>query len=323
MENFVVWTKVREQDNYDLRDYKIEAVLSNPTEYEINAIPAEFSWMNNIWHTYYQNGRGSCVSLWGTHSMQIQNIDEILKVIPQEAKEIYWRLSKGDNIINLSWESLWKAMWHDLEDKNDSWDYVENMLNALRKKGILGKDMKWTDKTYLAGWDAYRNAYASEASIRLLKYDMTKYPLVMVIRWNSTTWNEMMSWRLSTVLEMKDCTGGHCVTGVWYSASDLIVSNSRRANDENWYICSFKIDWATYKQMIKTGMINWRYWQTFDKKDAIVDLERYNRKMQAMETLRQAKKMYEKGDMEDKKFFDKIWLGKYLKNKYKFTDSEL
>ena len=46
--------------------------------------------------------------------------------------------------------------------------------------------------------------------------------------------------------------------------------------------------------MCKTGMVNWRCRRIFDKKDVVIDLEFEKRKQEAMQTVRQLKKSYEK-----------------------------
>jgi len=323
VEKFVVGTKVREKADMDMRDYPISEVLGAPSESELDAIPEEFSWIRNIGKTYYQNGRGSCTSLWWAHSMQIQNIDELLKVYPQDAKLIYGKLSQGDNIINLSWEDLWKKMWHDLNDKNDSGDYIENMLRAVRKYGILWKDYNNKDKLYHSIGDCFQNLEWTEEWIRLLKWNITKSPIITAIAWNGKTWNEMMKWILLTVVQPSEVTGRHCVAIIWYDSTWCLVSNSWRPNDADGYICAFKIDWTTFKQMVKSGMINRRYWRLIDKKDAAVDLQLFNRKQEAKVTVKQLKKMWEKWDAEDKKIIEKSALGNYFRKKYSFTDSEL
>lgn len=314
MEKFVVWTKVHDEEFADERDYKIEAVLWWPTQTELDNLPKEFSWLKNIWHTDYQNGWGSCVAMWGDHTIQIQNIEELRGILPEMVVEINKMIADGENLINLDRKDLWIKMGHDINNKNDSWDYIEKMLRALRVLGIKGKTYpSWEDKRYLADGDAFRKAEATEEWIAILKHDIKKYPVVMVIKWNQKTRQEMEQWRLQTVMYAKDRKWAHCVLAGWYDTWDLNVLNSRTPNDENWYISSFKIDWHTYKQMVSAWMINWRYWQVFDKKDSIVDLERYNRSQQAKVFLAEAKKFYMKWDDEDKKYMEKIKIGEHLK----------
>ena len=319
----MVGTKTKSEEEADKRDYRIDELLMSIEEDDILWLVDAFSWRWNVANTSYQNGWGSCTSLGWTHCMQIQNIKEIVETLPKEKESIYWKIWEWDNIINLKREDLRQKMWHDLDNKNDSGDYVEKMLNTLRLKGIIGETITGEPKIYFSDWFAYWTTPTTEQGIIELKMNIVKSPLVFAIRWNSNTWREMSQGRILTIVEPKDQTWWHCVAVDGFDEEDCDLLNSWSKNNWSDNISSFKIDWKTFVQMVKARMINWRYRQIFDKKDCIMDLEFYNRKMEAMNTLRGNRKMYEKWDNEDKKFFEDIQIGNYLKNKYMFTDDDL
>lgn len=323
MSTFIWGALVKSEEDADRRDYKISELVTEPTDDKIRALPAEFSWRQYIGKTSYQNWYGSCTSLWWTHCMQIQNIDEILSTYPEEAKNIFGRIWEWDNIINLDRRDLWTKMWHNLDDKNDSGDYVENMLNTLRKKWITWKWYNWKPKTYFSDGFAQARSPKTDEGINEMKLNLTKSPLVFVIKGNNVTRNEMMKWRVTTILWPKDWDWAHCIAWDWYDVEDCNFLNSRKTNNWSINICSFDIDWETLKKMVEIGQINWRYWQIFDKKDLKQELQFYNRKMQNMETVRQLKKSHEKWDNEDKLMIEKSWLGNYFRKKYWFTDKDL
>lgn len=321
MGSFVVGTFTRSEKDYDRRDFKIDDLFWS--DYSIDNLPEEFSWRWCVGKTSYQNGRWSCTSLWGTHSMQIQNITELISSIPDQSRNIYDRIEDWDNIIDLKREDLRVKMGHILNDKTDSWDFVENMLKTLKDKWIEWIDINKKPKIYFSDGFAFANTPSTESGIPWLKLNITKSPLVFAIRGNSKTRQEMQAWRVLTIVYPKDQTGGHCVAVDGYDNADCHFLNSWRVTQADDRICAFKIDWQTFKAMVKAKMINRRYWKIFDKKDTDVDLELYRRKQEAIVTIKQCRKMYEKGDLADKKKFEEWKLGSYLKDKYKITEEDL
>lgn len=57
-----------------------------------------------------------------THSMKIQNEYEY-----------------PDKEIELDWKDLWTKMGHNLADKSDSGDSIENSVSTVTSKGIEGR----------------------------------------------------------------------------------------------------------------------------------------------------------------------------------------
>lgn len=323
-ENFyVVWTKVKWEIEADPRDFKVETVLPTPTNEQIEMLPSSFSWRKNIAKTSYQNWRWSCTALWWTHNMQILNIKELSESIPERKKEIFDKISNGDNILNLSREDLWTKMGHVLWDKWDSWDYVENMIKSLYTKWILWYTIDGKQKNYLADWFAYFNMNSTLENLQQLKFQITQSPLVFVIKWNSTIRSEMMQWEINTIIDWSERNWAHCIALDWFNKIWLQFLNSRKPNGWNSKICSFTISYEKYIKMYKAWMINWRCWRIFDKKDTVVDLEFEKRKQEAMQTVRQLKKSYEKWTIEDRAFIGRSWIWDYLRRIYWFTDNDL
>ena len=95
--------------------------------------------------------------------MLSQNIEELRNVFPNMIAEMNKKVTDGENTINLDRKDLWIKMGHDINNKNDSGDYVEKMLRTLRVLGINGKSYLHNEnKIYLADGDAYRKAEATE-----------------------------------------------------------------------------------------------------------------------------------------------------------------
>jgi hypothetical protein len=51
--------------------------------------------------------------------------------------------------------------------------------------------------------------------------------------------------------------------------------------------------------MVQTGMLNWRYWIEFDKKDATLDLDLYIEENNAIEVLKLINSFYKKTRFAD------------------------
>ena len=272
---FNVWTLVHSPITADPRDWKADAVLPTPTDKELANLPEAFDQWMYIGATYYQNGWGSCTALWTTHSMQIQNVKELQLENPDRLWEIVNDLKTWLNPIFLDRKSLWTKMGHNLANKEDSWDYAEKALQTAIDKGIDWVDIDWNNLVYYAKNYSYKTAGFTDLDIAYLKYYITKYPLVSVFLWNQNTWNEMSAWEVVTVLTPWQTTWWHCICNSWYDAYGPKRENSRTPNNANKKKCEFKMSWDNYKKAVQSWMINWRYRQLFDWKEAIVNLDKY------------------------------------------------
>jgi len=295
MENFVVWTLTKSEIEADPRDLKAEVVLPVPTAEDLKNLPEECHNEAFIGATYYQNGWGSCTSLGATHSMLIQNVKELATLNPEIASEIGAKLKSGVNPIELDRKDLWTKMGHKLEDMNDSGDYVEKALLTTNKQWIKGKDWNGNDVVffglnYADSWN-YTN--------QMLKYWITKYPVVIVISGTNQTWNEMMSGEVKTIIEKVHSTWAHCICICWYDKYWIIVANSRKANDWTKKKCLFRISRANIPEMVKVWMLNRRYRVEFDKKDSVLDLDLYMEENNAIEILKLLTKFYNKTRFKD------------------------
>lgn len=295
MEKFVVWTLTKSEIEADPRDLKAEVVLPVPTEQELKNLPKEFYNEAFIGSTYYQNGRGSCVAMGTVHSMMIQNIKELATLNPWIASEIGAKLKAGINPIEMDWKDLWTKMWHDLNNKADSWDFVEKWLNTANKMWIAGKDWNWKDVVFF--WLNY--SISKDYSRSMFKYRITKYPVVIVISGTVKTRAEMMLWELKTVIDRVNSTWAHCITVSWYNEYWITVLNSRTANDSKKHKCIFKISRNMLDEMLKVGMLNRRYRVEFDKKDSVLDLDFYMEENNAIEILKLLSKFYNKTRFKD------------------------
>lgn len=295
MEKFVVWTLTKSEIEADPRDLKAEVVLPVPTTQELLNLPKEFHNEAFIGSTYYQNGRGSCTAMGTTHSMLIQNVKEFATLNPELTSEIEVKLTAGINPIELDRKDLWAKMGHKLDDKSDSWDYVEKALLTTNKLWIKWKD--WNGKDVVFMWLSY--ADSRDYSHNTFKYRITKYPVIIVISGTKTTRGEMMSGEIKTVIQKIHSTWAHCITVTWYDSYWLIVANSRTANNQNKHKCMFKISRETFDEMIKVWMINRRYRVEFDKKDSVLDLDLYVEESNAIELLKLLNKFYNKTRFKD------------------------
>ena len=271
---YVVWTLVHSQISADPRDFQAEVVLPIPTPNELANLPEEFDQWMYIGATYYQNGWGSCTALWTTHSMLIQNTKEAQINNPDLLQTIINDLRQWENPIFLDWKDLWQKMGHDLNNENDSWDYVEKALQTAIDKGIGWKDINGNDYVFFWKNYAYTTAGITDLDISYLKYYITKYPIVDVFLWNNNTWNEMEAWEVKTIITKSQSTGGHCISKTKYDAYGPYWTNSWTPNDTGKHKCTFRMSWDNYKKAITSWMINWRYRQLFDKADAVINLDK-------------------------------------------------
>lgn len=295
MLNFVVWTLTKSEIEADPRDLKAETVLPSPTAQELATLPVEFHNESLIGETYYQNWRGSCTAMGTTHSMLIQNIKELVEKNPAIATQIYEKIKSWKNPVELDRKDLWKKMGHNLENKSDSGDYVEKALLTTNKNWIAGKDWNGKDVVFYG----LNYADSRDYSQSMLKYRITKYPIIIVISWNNEIRNQMMTWEVTTILEKIHSNWAHCILITWYNAYGIIVTNSRTGNDWAKKKCIFKIAWENIQKMLDVWMLNRRYRIEFDKKDAILDLDIFMEENNAIEILKLLTKFYNKTRFKD------------------------
>lgn len=297
MEKYVVGTLTKSEIEADPRDFKADAVLPNPTDTDLKNLPKAFSLGMYVGETYYQNGRWSCTALWTCHSMQIQNVQELLKNDVNKNKQIIEMIWNWKNPISLIREDLRTKMGHNLDDKKDSWDYVEKALNTCIKQGIKWKDFMGVDITYFGSSFAYKRDDVDWE--QMLKYYLTKYPCVMVIKGTNKTWQEMTAGEVKTIMEWFETTGAHCICCVGYDEYWIRFLNSWSKNSQSKTKSVFRISWENHKKMIELWMINWRFWVLFDKEEAVVDLEKLKEENNMTELLKLLNKSRSKTSIKE------------------------
>lgn len=113
------------EDMMDERDFKAEETVE--LDYTIE-LPKSFSLGKWIRNTNYQNGWGSCTANATSHGVQVLAVEQ-KQIVPVK-----------DNIITPNRKDLWTKMGHNLDDKNDSGDYVEKAINTALKQGIAAEE---------------------------------------------------------------------------------------------------------------------------------------------------------------------------------------
>ena len=237
--------------------------------------------MRPISKTIYQNWWGSCTAAATTNSMKSQNEVE------------YWKE------IDLDWKQLWADMGHDLNNKSDSGDYV---IKAL--KTAISNWISW----YEADIYAYGRRDIREKALHIA-------PLITIIEWTSTTRAEMIKWEIKTIIPKSRDTWWHAVVICWYDENYIYFYNSFGDYVIKDWISSFKIKREIFYEMMKVNMMNWRWFWLYDKKE----LKDYTHEIElSKQIIWPCKKLYEIWDRETQEYFEKIWLSKFLENKYWF-----
>ena len=273
-----VWTTSLSQQDYDVRDYQVGNMIK-----EIPIEPPE-SFVRPISKTYKQNG-SQCTAFGTTHSMQVSNEFE----------------RKAE--ITLDPMFLWEAMWNQPNDRG--WDSVENAVKTAVKRWIKGtKD--WEPYIFNADWFAFgkRDNW---------KQVCTKTPLVTVIYWNNKTWQEMLRWEVLTNVRRTNKSLWHCVLISGFDKEYAYFYNSRTPN--RWKVCEFKIKRTLMFEMMKSAMLNWRYFVLYDK----VDVNKYAEEIElSKQIIKLAKKLYVKWDERVKDYLENIRLSSNLENLFDF-----
>jgi hypothetical protein len=95
-------------------------------------------------------------------------------------------------------------MGHDLDDKNDSGDYVEKAINTALKLWIA--TLEWDYAKF--DWYSYDSRAPNDTCIETMKrYLYAGCPIAWCLRWNQTTWNELTKGQLKTLIPAAQRTG--------------------------------------------------------------------------------------------------------------------
>ncbi len=269
------------QDMMDERDFIAWDTIELDTSVQL---PESFSLWEWIRKTNYQNGRWSCTANWTSHWVQILSV----------RKE--WKKPETENIITPDRKDLRGKMWHDLKNKDDSWDYVERAVSTALKEWILIEE-NWKLAKY--DWYCYGSRANNDESIETMKrYLYRGCPIVRCLRWNKTTRTELSKWELKTIIPVTQRTWGHCIALVGWDKWWLRFVNSRTANDGKGMKSRFYVSYETMKK--SWTMFNWRYRVLFNKEDAKKDPAYLKRKNTAGLLIKAMKKMYleESDDMK-------------------------
>jgi len=266
------WCLTLSEDMMDERDFKAGEAIE--LDYTIE-LPKSFSLGKWVRTTNYQNGWGSCTANSTSHGVQVLSVKK------------KWVVPTKDNIITPDWKNLWINMGHDLDDKNDSWDYVEKAISTALKLWIA--TIEWEVARF--DWYSYDSRTPTDESIEKIKRYLYKWcPIAWCLRWNQTTWQELTNGQLKTLIPVEKRTWWHAVALVWWDEWWFRFLNSRRTNDGKWYKSRF---YVTYNDIKKcSAMLNRRYRPLFNKEDAKKDPEYIKRKNIAVAVLKALKKVY-------------------------------
>ena len=242
---FNPWCLTLSEDMMDSRDFRAEDVIE--LDYSLQ-LPKHFSLWERVYKTNYQNGRWSCTSNATSHGFQVLKVEE------------KWVKPVNANLITPDWKDLWTKMWHDLNNKNDSGDYVEKAINTALKEWIATEE-GWVINI---DWYTYQDWTADDKWIELLKrYLYEGFPIVRCLRWNATTWKELTAWTIKSVIQNKDRNWGHAVCLVGRDEWWFWFLNSWRTNDGKWFKSRFYVPYQFLKMC--QWMFNWRYRPLFIK----------------------------------------------------------
>ncbi len=250
------WTKRREEFEADNRDYAAENILWVPTAQELKDLPESIDLLKDLPRTYDQGSLGACTAYALTHIQLYQNCKEF-----------------ESSLVELDPLWLWKNMWHDPANRNDSWDYLENALNASVKKWIPGTDPSGKKMDYMTQSYSFKAFWAlMDSDINYIKWQLSLgHPLYTAIKGTSKTWKELSAWELVTVYSASEATGWHAVAIFWIDKEYIYFANSWfvKAWDK---VATFKIKISTMKEMIRGWWMSWRYRVVYDKKDITVPM---------------------------------------------------
>ena len=260
------------EDMMDERDFKAWEVIELDKNVQL---PKSFSLWKWIWTTNYQNGWGSCTANATSHGVQVLAVKD-KGILPTK-----------DNIITPDWKDLWKNMGHDLDDKNDSGDYVEKAINTALKLWIA--TVEWDYAKF--DWYSYDSRTPNDECIDTMKrYLYAWCPIAWCLRWNKTTRTELTNGQLKTLIPAAQRTGGHAICLVGWDEWGFRFVNSWKTNDGKWYKSRFYVSYTNMKKCY--SMFNWRYRPLFKKEQVKKDPEYLKRKNNYLLILKVLKKIY-------------------------------
>lgn len=295
------WCLTLSEDMMDERDFKAGEAISLDMSIEL---PRHFSLGEWLYQTNYQNWRGSCTANATCHWVQIL-------AVRNNGKK-----PEKDNIITPFRENLWTDMGHNLNDKNDSWDYVEKAVSVAHKNWIMA--VEW----FLVKFDGYCYWQFScdDTAIELMKrYLYNQNPIVRCLRGNQTTWNEISAGEIKTIIPPEKRTGWHAVCLVGWDEYGLWFANSRKPNDGKGLKSRFFVSYEFMKKAV--GMFNRRYWILYLKGDAKKSPEYLKRKNIAVAVLRALKKIYDEENIDVREWI--VALSQALRKEYDEINDEL
>lgn len=300
MEREDPWCLTLSSEMMDARDFVVWEAIELDTSIKL---PKSFSLGEWIYKTNYQNWFGSCTSNATSHWVQILQVKNRGEIPTTE------------NLITPIWRDLRWKMWHNLNDKNDSGDYVEKAVSTALKEWISNEEW-WVSRF---DWYAYWEWAKNEKSIETIKrYLFNWNPVIWCLRWNKTTWTELTMGELKTEIPANQRTWGHAICLVWWDSVWLWFVNSWKTNDWKGLKSRFHV---SYKFLQSSGMFNWRYWIIYLKEQAKTDPEYLKRKNQAIIILKALKKVYPDESNGVKKAIET--LSKAYRNAYPELNKEL
>ena len=298
---FNPWCLTLSEDMMDSRDFKAEEVIQ--LDYSLE-LPKHFSLGERIYKTNYQNGWWSCTSNATSHGYQVLKVEE------------KWVKPTDGNIITPDWKDLWTNMWHDLNDKNDSGDYVEKAINTALKYWI--KTEEW-GVVNIDGY-TYQDWTADDKWIELLKrYLYEWFPIVRCLRGNATTWKELSAGQIKSVIQIKDRNWGHAVCLVGWDEWWFWFVNSWKTNDGKWFKSRFYVPYQFLKMC--QWMFNWRYRPLFIKGLIQKDPKYILRKNRYIAALKEIKSNYPEEKPEIQKAIENF--SQVIRKNYPEIDKEL
>lgn len=256
----------------DERDFSAGEAID--LDYSIK-LPESFSLGKRIYKTNYQGAYWSCTSNSTSHWVQILNVKK------------KWSVPTDKNIITPDWKDLWTKMGHDINNRNDSGDYVEKAVSTALKEWILIEE-DWQ----LARFDAYatdERTHDEKAFDKMKRYLYKGCPIVWCIQWDANMWKEMTAGEVKTI--PAKTTGGHCIALVGWDKWWMWFVNSWKANDWKWLKSRFYITYNVMKEL--WWRFNYRYWVLYIEGDAKTDPEYLKMKNAAVSVLKALKKQYD------------------------------
>lgn len=296
------WCLTLPQEFASATDFEADSTID--LDYSIK-LPSSFSLWIWIHSTNYQWAYWSCTSNATCHGVQVLNVMQ------------WWVQPTDSNIITPSWRDLWWKMWHNINDINDSWDYVENAVSTALKLGVFIEE-NWE----LARFDGYATTdfeRTDKGIEKIKRYLYNGNPIVWVLQGNKKAWDELSAWELKTVIPVAERKWWHAIACVWWDETWLWFVNSWRTNDWKWLKSRFHV-W--YKFLKNSGtMFNWRYWVLFIKEQANQNPEYLKRKNRYIAVLSELRKTYPEESKEMQKAIEQF--SQICRKKYREIDKEL